>query len=181
MGARAVAIAAGEKTYFTGKSCKNGHIALRRVESKGCIECLRASYAKWEAKNQSARNAYKAELRKANPERTAEASKRSRLKHIDRVRAKSKEYYAANRGVFIAANKARKKAIAQQTPPWADMKAIREIYRKAAKLSDVTGIEYHVDHDIPLRGKKVCGLHVETNLVILTRQENMAKYNKWPV
>lgn len=33
------AIAAGKKTYFTGKKCKRGHIAARDVHNDSCIEC----------------------------------------------------------------------------------------------------------------------------------------------
>lgn len=33
------AIRRGESRYFTGKSCKNGHIAERRVVNYNCVEC----------------------------------------------------------------------------------------------------------------------------------------------
>lgn len=34
------AILAGENTYFTGKQCKNGHIAYRYVQSGTCTDCV---------------------------------------------------------------------------------------------------------------------------------------------
>lgn len=49
---------------------------------------------------------------------------------------------------------------------------IRGIYNKCPE-------GYHVDHEIPLQGKLVCGLHVEDNLQYLTATENMKKGNKY--
>jgi hypothetical protein len=65
----------------------------------------------------------------------------------------------------------------QACPVWAKQDKIREIYKQARFLTKKTGVLYTVDHIIPLRGKTVCGLHVENNLQILTKSENSRKRN----
>jgi hypothetical protein len=58
------------------------------------------------------------------------------------------------------------------TPPWADEDAILAYYEAAQAF----GLE--VDHVIPLNGALVSGLHVHTNLQLLTRAENASKGNR---
>jgi 5-methylcytosine-specific restriction endonuclease McrA len=43
----------------------------------------------------------------------------------------------------------------------------------------VTGIQYEVDHIIPLNHELVCGLNIPENLQIITQEENRKKSNKW--
>jgi hypothetical protein len=78
------------------------------------------------------------------------------------------------------ANK-RRAAKIQRTPPWADLDAMRAIYAEATRLSIETGIPHHVDHEIPLQGEFVSGLHVHNNLQILTASENSRKRNRYEV
>jgi hypothetical protein len=68
-----------------------------------------------------------------------------------------------------------------RTPSWADLKAIRAIYAQAQALTRATGIPHHVDHEIPLQGKLVSGLHVHNNLQILTGSENSKKHNRFAI
>ena len=56
--------------------------------------------------------------------------------------------------------------------------AIRKLYLQAMKLTKLTGVKYVVDHDYPLHGKEICGLHVLANLRIITQEENLRKSNK---
>lgn len=67
----------------------------------------------------------------------------------------------------------------QRTPSWADDEAIRAIYAEAQRLSATTGVPHVVDHEYPLRGKLVSGLHVHQNLRVITAVENSRKRNKF--
>jgi len=62
---------------------------------------------------------------------------------------------------------------------WANQEAIAAFYAKAALLTRTTGRSHVVDHIIPLRGRTVSGLHVETNLRVIERFDNARKANKW--
>ena len=69
----------------------------------------------------------------------------------------------------------------ERLAPWADAAAVRELYRRARHLTRTTGVPHHVDHVIPLRGRLVCGLHVETNLRVTPSRDNLAKGNQFEV
>ena len=52
------------------------------------------------------------------------------------------------------------------------------IYAEAKRLTEETGIPHEVDHEIPLKGRLVSGLHVLANLRVVTRAENRRKSNR---
>lgn len=75
----------------------------------------------------------------------------------------------------------RRAAMLQRTPSWANLKAIEDIYKEAIQLEEMTGLRHHVDHVIPLQGRLVSGLHVETNLRAVPWSENVSKGNRFEV
>lgn len=75
----------------------------------------------------------------------------------------------------------RKRAKRLATPVWADINAMRAIYRAAQEISLKTGVKHHVDHIVPLKSDIVCGLHSQFNLQVIPGKDNLRKHNRyWP-
>lgn len=122
------------------------------------------------AANREAHLAYMREyhLKNWSPEVASSAAERARA------------FRAANPALTNAWSASRKARKLRATPSWANKEAIYAFYKEAARLTKLTGIEHHVDHIYPLKSKWMCGLHVETNLQILTKTENLRKSNRVP-
>jgi 5-methylcytosine-specific restriction endonuclease McrA len=93
----------------------------------------------------------------------------------DQIKEQNQKYRAANRDKVYEWNGARRAQLRGLAPKWADRDAIRRIYLEARRLTKRTGMQHHVDHIIPLRGKTVWGLHVPENLRVITQAENLRK------
>lgn len=73
----------------------------------------------------------------------------------------------------------RKINLAKATPSWKNDFFISEIYDLAELRTDITGVEWHVDHVVPLCSDYVCGLHCEQNMDVIIGVENSRKSNLW--
>jgi Na+-translocating ferredoxin:NAD+ oxidoreductase RnfC subunit len=95
---------------------------------------------------------------------------------------KYKKVWKTKNKAWVAANVAsRKRHIRQATPKWlteAQKIQIRSFYEEAERLKSETGVDYEVDHIVPLRGGIVSGLHVPWNLRVITAAENQLKNRK---
>jgi hypothetical protein len=146
------------KWYFTGKPCKNGHIAPRLKSNRSCKECAylkrivyekSKAYTEWKENNKS--------------KVCASWQKRNKGK----VNANTRKYQASK---------------LKRTPKWLsdfDLLKMQCLYQVAIMRTFESGEEWHVDHIVPLQGEKVSGLHVPWNLRVITASENHRKNNKY--
>lgn len=114
-----------------------------------------------------------------NWERYSKSNSLYRKKNFEQMSAYKKEWINNNRGKVNAYFAKRRVLRISATPSYANLAKIEEIYKEAARLTKETGIQHHVDHIVPLKGKTVSGLHHEDNLQILTATENLIKHNKF--
>jgi transcription elongation factor Elf1 len=107
---------------------------------------------------------------------------------ITDYRESKKEYIASrlrlwkqnNSHKVNTSNAHRRASKLQATPSWADQEAIDGLYQLAT-IFNRTGMNLHIDHIVPLNSDKVCGLHCESNLQLLSSHDNMSKGNRhWP-
>jgi hypothetical protein len=111
-------------------------------------------------KNRAARKAWE----QRNPAAAEEAFKNYRERNRVQIRAR----------LAVSKQGREKRRVA-----WANQDAILEIYRHAEYMTRTTGRLHVVDHIIPLQGRTVSGLHVETNLRVVEHSENARKHNIW--
>lgn len=165
---RKQAIATNQQFYFTGKPCKQGHISKRSVRWMSCHECQLTSYKRIYDVAPLDNNVRSRQYKQLNKQRVLSVGKQWRTNNSNRV---------------IANNAYRRAMKLQRTPTWANRQRINEIYEDYDVISTISrmcgGEAFEVDHTVPLLGELVCGLHVETNLQIITATENVTKSNKW--
>lgn len=190
----------GLKHYYTGKPCKHGHTALRFTKKGMCVECNRNHntalrkdgyhrdyYTKRmeidedfrQAKARDARKHYH-EVMKHDPERMArhyEQNAAAAKKNRAGRNAIRRAFNARNPGYgreYVVARRAQMKHTDLTTTEQAQVKAL---YHLRLRLTRETGVEYHVDHRIPLSKG---GKHHPDNLWVIPAVENLRKGAKLP-
>jgi len=81
-------------------------------------------------------------------------------------------YYGQNLKVERARRNMRRSRMKLATPPWADRKAMHAFYTACPP-------GHEVDHVLPLKGRRVSGLHVLENLQYLAIEANRSKLNRF--
>lgn len=120
--------------------------------------------------------------------RNADRIKRNVYAWIDNNRdkhnAKCARWVKANPAKVNARTARRYAAKTQATPVWLDadhLWMIAEAYDLARLRTAALGIPHEVDHIVPLRGRKIMGLHVPWNLQVIPSGANRRKSNNYAV
>lgn len=152
--------------FFTGKKCRNGHVAERYVGSYSCVVC---------AYNNEKKH------KQSHPEQTTERRKAYREKNHQRLIAADKLYRESHKTKRAYDRKKYKKRNLERTPRWFgefDEFVLMEATVLCQQRQKETGFEWHVDHMYPLNAKKVSGLHCAENFQVIPAVMNESKQNK---
>jgi hypothetical protein len=100
---------------------------------------------------------------------------------LERNRITGKKWRTENKDKNTAKSNRRRAGKLNATPRWLNQEQLQQIdsfYWLAQLQRELTDTQYHVDHIIPLKGKKVCGLHVPWNLQVIPALDNIRKGNR---
>jgi len=171
--------------------------APKQIIARACLGCnadITLTYkAKWGHKCGSCHTAYMREYRSANAERIsklkrawvelhaehkASQDKAYATKYPERRRAARAKWGNKNPGATTAAKAVNKAERKQRVPMWLsedDKWMIAQVYELAELRTKMFGFPWHVDHVVPLNGKRVSGLHVPQNLQVIPWIDNLRK------
>jgi hypothetical protein len=213
---RKAAAARGIRLYFTGAQCKNGHTAARYVKTRQCTHCK----SDWNEANKEGQREYKKNWHIKNQPAVLERVRIWQRQNVEQSNASKEAWLAANpekrksaASGWVRRNPDKSNAVTARRRS-AKRLAFRpfdrelfalvesEAYALAKLREHATGIEWHVDHIVPLKSPRrqslgadlirksrfvgpllpvVQGLHNEYNLAVIIGLDNMSKSNRhWP-
>jgi len=139
----------------------NWRKSLQKKNNTICSPCKNKALASW---------------REINRDKISRHNQKYYNNHKEKCLSRNKEYVSKNRdktNIMKRGHTTKRRALLlKRIPLWSSQETILEFYRNCPP-------GYHVDHIVPLQGKLVSGLHVETNLQYLPAKENLSKGNKY--
>jgi hypothetical protein len=125
--------------------------------------------------------AAKAKYNATHREFILEANKKyNKNRSPEQIKLSHKKYSALNKDHIAHKNAEYRQRARQATPTW-DEDFTSFVFAEARDLAkrreQCTGFKWHVDHIVPLRGRKVSGFHVWNNLQVVPAKYNLSKQN----
>ena len=154
------------------KECMNANKRKNYLASKGQWH---AKHKEWIENNKERHKKYQRKYRKANKEKALIYGEKYREDNREKLRELYRDHYSRNREAYMFRAVNRKAGKLKATPKWFEEELVKKVYDEAKKRG------LSVDHIVPLKSKRVSGLHCWHNLQLLDRSENCAKNNRfWP-
>ena len=203
---RAEAQAQGLKHFFTGLPCANGSLHSRSTKCRYCLcrkcrdernsrskawradnpekqaeSCRNWQINNWEAQQEVWRRAEKEKQERENEDPEYRAKRRAQGRERTLESHRRRYGVDADYTLRVKANAAdqkvkRSRVKVQTVLTEAEKAQVKNIYLLRYRLSE-TGVEYHVDHRIPLSKG---GKHHPDNLWVIPAVENLRKGAKLP-
>jgi len=158
------------------------------IDSIGCPDCKeklrlrRISDSKYKTKSKDKIALYLKEWRDRNKSYISNYRSEYKQKNPDKLKDRKRSYRLNNPSKISSLNAKRRAAKLRRVPLWtsqSDIKYIEALYSSAQRITKCIGIQFHVDHIIPLQGQLVSGLHTPSNLQIISSNLNLSKHNKF--
>ena len=140
-----------------------------RQENKEKIKAYQKAYRQ---EHKEEFKAYYKAYRQEHKEKLKAQQKAYNQEHKEKIKAQHKAYQQENKERRRSWEAKRRSAKLNRTPAFANLDNIKQIFFHCPENKVV-------DHEIPLQGNIVSGLHVETNLQYITSSENCAKCNSF--
>lgn len=145
----------------------------------------KASKKAWYDRNRGKARAAKERWESNNPDKVAPGKARRNKRWGDKNKARraanGKRWREEKKHLVNAHTANRRARRLSATPIWfgeLDELIVMEATSLCIERGEFTGIEWHVDHMIPLKAKNACGLHCSANLQVIPAGMNSAKSNK---
>lgn len=193
---RADAMAAGLKRYFTGKPCKNGHVAERLVSNATCLRCAvviqggcyrrnpsaqKARADRWLATNYDLHMARSKANYEANKDRRLEQANAWATAHPEKVRQAKRQWKANNPDKVKIAQRVRDSARRANGGSFSktDIDFLMTTQKaRCLNCKRKLGTDYHVDHVLPVAKG---GSSYRHNIQLLCPPCNQRKSAKDPI
>ncbi len=153
---RAAAKLAGERHYFTGIPCRNGHIAKRYTSSGMCFICDAERHARWHAVHPGIGAEWAKTLRAKDPTGHREAVKRWAQKNPDKTLASKQRWMerhpelSRQRAIaYVSAYRSRREANGGSFTPEDILELHRKQHGRCASCHKKL-VRYEVDHTLPV-------------------------------
>lgn len=183
--------------YPSCKLCRKAYLLTRKEIDKKNYEARvaadpekykemqRKADAKWYANNTELARERSRAYKQKNRDKCNAKTLEYKWNNIEEIRAKQREFRKLNKDKSALASARRRAAKKRAIPGWATIPEedakIKAMYLECKLLSSSSGVEYNVDHIVPLTSNLVCGLHCLNNLQIVLGSINKKKNNRyWP-
>ena len=143
-----------------------------------CKDCKKKDDAVYYQNNKEKRNLYVKNWGNENKDKVKEYRETWKINHPNYLNNYKKE----NPEKIASINAKRRASKKTSIPKWVDKDEqflIEEVYSLAKLRTKLTGTVWHVDHIVPLKNSRVCGLHTIYNLQVIPAKLNLQKGNKY--